>query len=323
MVMLDVAFSRRMCCSRVCSVRTIAAPACRVRRLADDPAGHAAGVLGACGDEAIVRATEGLEVARTLSLADRHLAPVVAGRLEHAERDGVDVRDRERSSVGDGGCEVGCRLQTTEEVRLLEDGARRIAGGHAELVGVGRPAPVLDLDHLEPESWRVRLHDLAHLRVDGLGDDDLVSPGRVFGDEAGVGGDRGAVVAGRVRDVHARQLADRGLILEDRLEDALAHLRLVGRVGGQELAALEHCVDRRRDVVVVDPRTEKRDLRTGVRRFGTRVLQVGDSSGSERAGSRARRLEADACGDVGEESLDRRDADRREHLLTVGIVSDR
>ena len=66
----------------------------------------------------------------------------------------------------------------------------------------------------------------------------FVLPGRVLRDVAGVGGDGRAVVARRVRDVHAGELADRGLVLEDRLEDALAHLGLVRRVRGQELAAL-------------------------------------------------------------------------------------
>ena len=109
----------------------------------------------------------------------------------------------------------------------------------ATLVGIGHAAPVRHLDDLEAEARRVGLHDLADLRVRRLAEDDLRAAGRVLRDEARVGGDGRPVVAGRVRDVHPGQLADRGLVLEDRLEDALAHLRLVRRVRGEELAALE------------------------------------------------------------------------------------
>ncbi len=132
-VMFDVAFSRRMCCSRVCRVRTIAALARGVDRLADDPPRHAADVVGAARDEAVVRAAVGLGVPRALALADRERAAVVARRLEHAERDEVDVRDRQRSGVVRGRGDVRGRLEATEEVRLLEDDRRRVdrCGGDA------------------------------------------------------------------------------------------------------------------------------------------------------------------------------------------------
>jgi hypothetical protein len=61
------------------------------------------------------------------------------------------------------------------------------------------------------------------------------------------------VVDGRVRDVHAGQLADRGLVLEDRLQHALAQLGLVGRVRGQQLAALEAKVEDLRQHLLVTP----------------------------------------------------------------------
>src|ERR687897_306793 len=71
------------------------------------------------------------------------------------------------------------------------------------------------LDDLEPEPRRVRLHDLAYLRTRRFGDDDLRPPGGVFRHVARVGGDRRAVVAGGVGDVHSGQFADRRLVFED------------------------------------------------------------------------------------------------------------
>ena len=142
----------------------------------------------------------------------------------------------------------------------------------------------------------------------------------MLGDEAGVGGDGGAVVAGRVRDVHAGQLTDRRLVLEDRLEHALAHLRLVRRVGGQELAALQDGVDDRGDVVVVDARAEERQLHAGVRVPGRQLFQVGDQLGLGERGLQIERGSVpDPLGNVPEEVLDRRDPDRCEHLLAIGV----
>ena len=103
----------------------------------------------------------------------------------------------------------------------------------------------------------------------------MCRPVDVLGDEAGVGGHGRPVVARRVRDVHAGQLADHRLVFEDRLEDALAHLRLIRRVRGQELAAREDRVDDGRHVVVVDAGAEERQLLPGVRVALGQLRQVG------------------------------------------------
>src|SRR5919205_582855 len=79
--------------------------------------------------------------------------------------------------------------------------------------------------------------------------------------------------------VPAGQLANRGLVLEDRLEHALAHLGLVRRVGGEKLAAREDRVDHGRDVVVVDPRAEERELGSRVRVPGGKLFEVRDEFG--------------------------------------------
>ena len=174
------------------------------------------------------------------------------------------------------------------------------------------------LDDLEPEPGGVRLHDLPHLRVRRLGHDDLRAPRRVLRNEAGVGGNRRPVVARRVRDVHSRQLADRRLVLEDRLEDSLAQLGLVGRVRGQELAALQDGVDDSRNVVVVDPAAEERHLVDLVP--ARELLEMPCQLRlRERRRHVERPAEADALGYVAEEIVDGVDADRREHRLAVGV----
>ena len=298
----------------------IGAPAFDVGRLTDDPAGHAPHIVGACRQEAVMGAAVRLVVARRLSFADGERAAVRTRSLEDAERDRVDVRDRQGTGVVRGGGEVGCRLQAAEEIRLLEDDARRVARGGGQLVRIGHPVTVRDLDHLEAEAGGIRLHDLSNLRVQRLGEDDARAAGDVLGDEAGVCGDRRAVVAGRVRDVHAGQLADRGLVLEDRLQHALAHLRLVRRVRGQELPAREDGVDDRGHVVVVDPSSEEGELAARVDVLGGELLEVGDDLLLRESRLEVElAIEAHALRDVAKELVDRLDADRREHLLAVSL----
>jgi hypothetical protein len=128
------------------------------------------------------------------------------------------------------------------------------------------------------------------------------------------------VVPGRVRDVHARQLADDRLVLEDRLQHALAHLGLVRRVGSQELAPGEDSVDHRRDVVVVDAGAQERQLLPGLDVPLGEIGQMGDDL-LLREGRLEVELapEADRLGDVGEQVLDARDADRGEHGVPVRV----
>ena len=191
----------------------------------------------------------------------------------------------------------------------------------ATCLGVGRTVHVRDFDDLEPEPRRVGLHDLAHLRVERLRENDLRAVGDdVLGDEARVGRDRRAVVAGRVGHVHAGQLADHRLVLEDRLQHPLAHLRLVRRVGGEELAPREDDVHDRGDVVVVDPRPEERELGARVDVPRRELLDVANELGlAERGRDVELAVEAHADRHLLEELVDGRDADRREHLLAVGV----
>ena len=67
----------------------------------------------------------------------------------------------------------------------------------------------------------------------------------------------GTVVHAGVGHVHAGQLGNHGLKLEDRLQRALRDLGLVGRVAGEELAALHQGVDHHRPVVTIGSGAEK------------------------------------------------------------------
>ena len=242
----------------------IAALARGVYGLSDDPARHATDELVPRREKSVVRSGEGLVVARTLALPDRHAAAVCSRGFQHSQRDRIDVGDGDRTGVVRCGGEVWGRFEATEKVGLLEDDAGCGICSAAELARVCRAAAVRNLDDLESEAGCVGLHDLAHLRIRRLGDDDLGPTRRMLRDVASVRGNGRPVVAGGVRDVHPRELADGRLVLEDRLQHTLAHLGLIGRVRGEELTALKHRVDDGGDVMVVHARPEERELPGGV-----------------------------------------------------------
>ncbi len=105
---------------------------------------------------------------------------------------------------------------------------------------------------------------------------------------------RRSLVERRVRHLEARQQADVRLELEDRLEGPLGDLRLVRRVGGQPLRAVEHLVRDRGHVVVVDAaaQEERRVAGIGVacrrcrRGTGGSRSPTADPEGREPAGRR-------------------------------------
>ena len=228
--------------------------------------------------------------------------------------------NRESTCLARGCRESGRVLEAAEEVRLREDHGRCVDGSRGDALGIGDATLVGDLDHLEAEPGRIGLDDLAYLRVERLGEHDAGTPGGVLRDEASVRRHREAVVAGRIRDVHPGQLADRRLVLEDRLQDALAHLRLVRRISRQELAPLEDRVDDRRHVVVVDARAEEGELDARVRVLRGELFEVAHELRLAEGGRHVQVTgEANVLRDLVEQVVDRRHADRGEHLVAVAV----
>ncbi len=91
--------------------------------------------------------------------------------------------------------------------------------------------------------------------VDGGGDDHFLAlptaHGQGHDDRLGHG--CSAIVVGGVGHLHARQGTDHALVLKDGLQGALAHLGLVGRVGGVELGAARYMLHHAGHEMVVGP----------------------------------------------------------------------
>ena len=283
-----------------------------VHRHPDDAArgGAAVGVAGR--EERGVGTAAAHRDAEALAAAHHHVRPELPRRAQHHEGEGVG-RDRHQRPVGP---------RARHRPREVRDPAPRprVLDEHPEARPVevgGRP----DL-HFEVEGGGPRAH-----HVDGLGvavriDQEpvrfaLPDPARHrhrlrrrcrLVEERGVG------------DLHAGEVDDHLLVVEQGLHPALAHLRLVGRIGGVPGGVLEHVApDDGRGVGPVVPHAdERRHHPVAAREPGqTRV----------RLGLVERGLEVELAGvaDDGrggrvDQRLDAREAERVQHRLRFGLV---
>ena len=115
--------------------------------------------------------------------------------------------------------------------------------------------------------------------MDAAGQHDLTAAGHRVSHQRGLGQRRRAVVDGRVGHVHSRQLRDHRLVLVDRAERALARLRLIGRVGREELAAADQVIDWARHVVIIGAGAEEADVAVAVSVGGGQRAHVADQLG--------------------------------------------
>ena len=99
MQMLLVAFSRRMCCSRVCSASRYAGCAVGVPGDADQPAGQLPLQPGPDRHEAGVRAAEAERHAEALRRADHHVRAPLARRAEQGQREQVGGHRDDRAAA--------------------------------------------------------------------------------------------------------------------------------------------------------------------------------------------------------------------------------
>ena len=93
----DVAFSRRMSCSRARKRRDERAPIARVHRLADDAPGQAADLILGAREEPEVRAAEGERRPEGLALTDKDVGAPLARGLQDTGGDRIGAHDEQRA----------------------------------------------------------------------------------------------------------------------------------------------------------------------------------------------------------------------------------
>ena len=140
--MLLVAFSRRMCCSRVCSVSTQHRLPRRSVVWPTRPAGHAAEELLAAGDNAQVRPAVGPWDCPAIGLRPRRISVRYSpGRLSRSDTDRIDGRDQQGPGlVGDFGKRFHI-FQAAEKVRMLRPARRPVSSLTAASRSAGEIAP--------------------------------------------------------------------------------------------------------------------------------------------------------------------------------------
>jgi len=221
-----------------------------VHRLPDQASGHAADVLHTGGEEAQVRAAEVEPGPHALPLADDDVGAEGPGRLQHPQSDGVRHHHQQRAGAVCGLRVRGQVLNPAQEVRVLDDEARGLL---IQQVG-HRSGDVPAVAHdVQSHALGVGADNGPVFGVDPGGEDDFLALQAVDvdGGDDGLGGGGGAVVVGRVGDLHAGQFADHRLVLKDGLEGPLADFRLVGGIGGVEFPAAQDGVHHGGDVVAV------------------------------------------------------------------------
>ena len=257
-----------------------------------------------------VRPAEEERHAQGLRLPHRDVRPKLAGSFEDGERDRVAHRDRQRPDRVRGLRRRPHVLDDAEVVRVLDEDAR-------DVLGYVRKARRPSLEGQFHSLDAVGLYYLAVPGVQAPGDGDPRVALRLAGrHQGGLGDGVRAVVDGGIGDLKSRQLGDYGLVLEDRLEDALADLRLVRRVGGQELPARGDGPDGRGGDPVVSSGSQK-DRQPGYvpPRQPLDIcerLVLGE-------GGRQIQLPLELRRDVGEEIVHRPRPYGREHLLDVAF----
>ena len=154
-------------------------------------------------------------------------------------------------------------------------------------------------------------------RMHRIGNQHAVAPRQAAGHERRFGQGGGAVVHRRVGNVHPRQFADEALELVDGLEGALRHLRLVGRVRGQKLAAAHQMADGAGHEVAVGASAEEARVVIEVLVTRRQAAQLCPCLPLRLPRRHSQIGEAVGRRNVAKQVGDGRDANRGEHLLAL------
>ena len=125
-----------------------------------------------------------------------------------------------------------------------------------------------------------------------------------------------AVIDRGVGHVHAGEAANHGLIFKDGLEQALADLSLIGRVGGQKGLLGRDGAHDSRDVVVIGPRAAQNGAEHAVL-LREPLHMAANLQFRKAAGEHGRLLEEHALRHIGIKRLHRRQADAFQHRAAL------
>ena len=297
-----------------------AAAAVAVDGLADQPAGHLADVFLAGREQPDIGAAEGQRIADRLALGGDDVGAHLAGRLHRAERHRLGDGDDQQGALRPAGLGQRAMIaQMAEEAGVLHHHAAGLAIDQwRQVLAAGRVGR--GGHHGKAVEAGVGLDDLAIMRMQRARQHGAAAPGNAVGHHHRLGGRGGAVIHRRIGHIHAGDQRHLGLELEEILQRPLGDLGLVGRVGGEELAALDEVVDRRRHVMAIGAGAEEARRPAGAEIPGGECPDAAlDLDLAEMVRQVDRGGQPRARRDVAEQAVDRGHADGRQHGAAVGI----
>ena len=236
-------------------------PALPVVRHTGKAAGHLPHVAHGGGQQADVGAAVEQRNAERLPLGGGDVRAQLTGWTQHRHGDRIGGHDTQRARRVGKLAEFGHRFDDAQEIGILHQHGRGIVvqrTGNRPRFGASGGAVEGDGGNAQADPGQVGCQHLPILRMDRLADRDGAAPAaQPRGHQRRFGKCRGAVIHRRVGHLHAEQPGDHGLELEDGLQRALAHLRLVGGVGGVQFATEQQMGNQRRRVVVVGAGAEE------------------------------------------------------------------
>lgn len=320
MQMFEVAFSRRMCCSRVCRARAVGEVTVGVLGHPDQAARQLAGVRLAHREISRVRAAEPQRHAETLCGAEAHVRALLPRRRDQGHR----------QQIRPGGDQRAALVRRRDRLGPVDEapGGPRSLHQHAEEIAVQQRARTqVRLDDLDAQRLGASVQHGPGLREEvGVDQQPVRRAGPVGAPQQGHRLRRGGrlVQHGRVGDLHAGQVRHHGLEVEQRLQTALADLGLVRGVGGVPGRILQQAAHQHRrgeGVVVAEPDHGRGDgIRPGQSGQFAERLVFGHRRG-QHAQPVARRVVEDARrhGPLGQ-FVQRTDADGVENAIDGGGV---
>ena len=258
---------------------------------------------------------------RALALADGDVGALLAGRGQDAERERLGDGDQQRAgAVAISAAAATSSMPPKKFGYRDHHGGGLVVDGGAQRRRSSVTAAVVGHDHRCGPQAGVSVASTCTYSGCTPPETTTLPPGRAVGggENHGLGQRRGAVVHRSIAHVEPGELADRRLVLEDGLQRTLAALGLIGRVRRQELGATGESVDDGRHVGVVDAGPQERDQLVGRTVARGKPGQLTQHVGfAGRLGQAEPAGEAHLVGDILEEVIERRDADRGEHLAHV------
>ena len=235
-----------------------AAPAFRIQGFAHQAARHLPQILFLGGDHAAVGTAEAQGHAKGLRFEGNDIG--LDRRPHHPERDCLGNRhNQQRAFPVHNFSDRRDVFDHAEKVWRLNQHAGSLFGDAVVERRQIQPPVVAKRERLcfQPLVLRVGTHHFPVLGVNGPGHEDAGSVGNAHRHGYRFRCPCRSLVHRGVGNIHAGQLADHGLKFKNGLQRSLGNLRLVGSVGGKELAPLHQGVDNDRAIVAIGAGAKK------------------------------------------------------------------